>query len=728
MELKCTPERKIYPSDKEFGFMVVEYRISNEQQRELPDPSSPLFKAVGLMLPFTSGSTVTLYGDKWESDGNGNKSFAVTGYDEQVRRDAGSIAAWLTSLDGCDATLAQRIMSLAPAPNTIQMIISDPEIITRAVHSKYARQRIREDFNLHVKKDAAFWLRKTFPKMQAGDIRNTVLQIDSLESLRKDPFRFSIMGALPFQAAKKIAKLEGLEKLSMTEISAAVMDVLAQSEGRTSGNLFSGDTVGNTFCDADSLRMNVKELLGAELSDRIINTAIVNLVESDAVTCAKGRYVYRKATSDAEYGIVDEVKRINAAEVDLIDPLQLKYDIYGIENELHMRLAPEQRAAVKTAMMNSMTLLIGGPGVGKTTIEKVILQVYRKHHPTDGVLLIAPTGKAARRMSESTGENASTGHHALNVPAGSEVIQSDVVFDAGLIMIDEASMLDSQLFWALLKATRTGTRVVVVGDTNQLPSIGAGNVLYELIVSGEIAVARLETVYRQKAGSTIAVNCARIKSGNTSLEYADGVFELHLATTQADAVAELKKAYQAELDAGLSVDDICVLTPYRRTTPTGTNQLNATLQNMVNSSNVSIKYGEKTFRLGDKIICNENSPQTDVSNGDVGRITDIHAKNFQVDFGDGRNIEYRKSDLKNFDLAYAITIHRSQGSEYKTVIVVVSDEHRQMLKRNLVYTACSRAKSKVILIGSSSALEASITTEDVTRRRSRLSALLRTER
>ena len=705
--------------------MVVEFRAAKESIDSLPSKASPLFKAVGWLLPVTDGSIVTLYGDKWEPDKSGDGfTLHTTKYDERVPKDAFTVKSFLASLDGCDHTIATKIMSEVKSTDVLDTLDNNPGIFDRAIKTSYIASKVKDAYYLRrpSHRDTVFYLHNKFPWMDANIVKEVALSAETLDALLSDPFAFAISTSLSFRDAKEIAKENGVSSTSFSGIEAALVDVVNQSEGRTSGKLFASDAVGNTYVDVSDLREKAASELEMNPYDPQFNQAIASLVGKHIFTCPQGKYVYRKQTSDAEYGIADEIHRLLSANIQPPDETELKYDIYSVENQQRMRLAPEQRAAVKTALSNTITLLIGGPGTGKTTIEKVILSVYRMHS-TEPAVLIAPTGKAARRMSESTGEPASTGHKALNVTADCEVINSNVIFDAGIILIDEASMLDSQLFHALLKATRVGTQIVIVGDTNQLPSIGSGNVLFELIESGKIAVARLETVYRQKAGSTIAVNCARIKSGRTSLEYEDGIFEKVLTSSQEEAEEAILSAYQQELDSGLSVDDICVLTPYRRTTLTGTNQLNQKIQKMViREGTPFLKYGDRKFYVGDKIISSVN--ENDVANGDIGFITCIDGSNFRVDFGNDRIVQYKKNDLRNFELAYSITIHRSQGSEYKTCIIVVTDEHKKMLKRNLIYTAVSRAKSKVILVGQDSALSTSILTEEVTKRKSRLAALI----
>lgn len=721
MTIECTPERKVFPSDKadELDFMVCTYRATDSSV--LPEwCTSPIFKAKGVMLPYTRGASVCLEGSTWDTSKD-EPTFCVESSRWNMPDTKESLFRFLMDLDGCDKECAARIVNLSMTNAPMSNLDIDMEPFEKAIKSPSLAKKVSEAYAIRrAKRDEFFFLLSRASKDVSPSVCATAaVAAPSVADLQMHSLRYCIEGLLPYTLAKKIAKEFGVSYQSLEGIKAAVIDVLKQSEGSSTTRIYGEDTPsGNTYCPVQTCRLKTANMVGLLESDPKIMAAIKGVIDDGYCVAVKGKYLYRAATCDAEYGIAEEVIR-------LLDykPVQRDYkdDIYCLENIKHIRLAPEQRNAVKVSLSNAVTLLIGGPGTGKTTIEQVIIEVYKKYNK-DNVLLVAPTGKAARRMSESCGLPASTVHKALGVSAGPEVLKSATVLDAGLILVDEASMLDAQTCFALFKAIKAGTQVVIVGDTNQLPSVGAGNVLYELIESHVVPIAQLETVYRQKAGSTIAVNCARIKRGATNLEYSD-TFVLEIATSQEDAVEKVMAAYDEELARGLTADDICLLSPYRRSTPTGVNQMNPILQKkFIAPETASISYGRKKFFLGDKVMCMTNGD--DVANGDTGYITEIKGGRFTVDFGDGRTVEYAKSALRNFDLAYAISIHKSQGAEFKTCIIVLMDEHASMLKRNLIYTAVSRAKQKVFLISTVNALETAIQTEDVTRRLSLLGTIL----
>lgn len=721
--IRCVVERKLFPPVKEdeLGFTICAYRALDIS--ELPaDAQSARFVAKGPLLPCSPHSAIVLIGDRWEKKGE-EYTLNCIDYEETIPNTITAVSGFLETLCGCEKKDVCRIMNNTPGNNPLAAISDDGSIIRKSVKNKYAAEKIYNSCFLRREKKSAFFyvlpfLPKKCPAQVAADV---AVQAEGVDEIRQNPFKFVIEGVLPYRTGKAIAKENKVPLDGMEGVQAAIIDVLKQGEGLSAGDAYDNEeTVGNTFTTIEELQRKVGNVVGINKSAPIIWDALDALLKEGHCTCAQGQYIYRKATSDAEYGIAREILRLMSCEVSSRD---YKLDIYGLENKKQMRLAPEQRNAVKVALANPVTLLIGGPGTGKTTIEQFVIEVYRMYHDAP-ILLVAPTGKAARRMSESTGEPACTVHKALGVLADAEVISTDTILDAGLVIVDEGSMLDAQVSFALLKAIPQGAQVVIVGDTNQLPSVSAGNVLFELINSKAVPVAALETVYRQKAGSTIAINCARIKRGGEELEYSD-TFRFVEAESQEDAVNKIIEAYQGELAAGLGTENICLLSPYRRTTPTGVNQLNKQLQEiLVEAETPSLTYGAKTFYLGDKVMMMAN--REDVANGDVGYITEIDPsrKKFSVDFGDGVPRAYPKSDLRHFDLAYGISIHKSQGAEFDTCIIVMMDEHKTMLKRNLIYTAISRAKKKVILVGSKLALRTAILTEDVTKRQSRLGSII----
>lgn len=335
-------------------------------------------------------------------------------------------------------------------------------------------------------------------------------------------------------------------------------------------------------------------------------------------------------------------------------------------------------------------------------IQKAILDIYQSEHD-DNIVCCAPTGRAARRMEESTGFSASTVHKALGLYTGEDgSFGADEKLSADLVIADESSMLDIYVAGSLFQSLKEDCRLVIVGDADQLPSVGPGAVLSELIASGCIPVVRLDHVFRQKDGSRIAENAKRIRHGETRLDYGED-FQFIQSDDIAGSAGIIEKLYLKEI-AECGIDQVALLSPYRKKTETGVNALNEKIRDLVNPSGRSraeVTCGKRIFRSGDKVMQIKN--KDDVSNGDIGFIQEIRKDGsdveVRIDFGDGRVKDYDASLLELLDLGYASTIHKAQGSEYQTVIINLQSAHYIMLNRPLLYTAVTRGKKKVIIVG-----------------------------
>lgn len=371
-------------------------------------------------------------------------------------------------------------------------------------------------------------------------------------------------------------------------------------------------------------------------------------------------------------------------------------------------LNKDQKKAIHTVMSNPVTIITGGPGTGKTTAIRGLIRLFEDMDKK--VVLAAPTGRAAKRMTDLSGFEAKTFHRLLGYSMGRGYRNKK--FDADILIIDEASMLEQVMFRHLLDAIDEKAKIVLLGDTNQLPSIGAGDVLNQLIQSGTIPVINLRENFRQKSGSLIAANAENVKAGiipDSTDDKRD--FILMKEKNDGSIRSKLLRLVKEEIPAICHVDpkDIQVVTPQQEG-PLGAKELNIVIQEAVNPDSPEIKRGMKRFRLGDRVMQTANSAEQKVYNGETGWISNLDPEKqiFEVTFYDGKKLFYDKSRFKELTLAYATTVHKLQGSETDYMVLVLASSHRPLLYRNLLYTGISRAKKLCVLVSEGKALETAV--------------------
>ena len=397
-----------------------------------------------------------------------------------------------------------------------------------------------------------------------------------------------------------------------------------------------------------------------------------------------------------------------------------------MKETLGICLSSQQERAVQAAFHHSLSIITGSPGTGKTTVLRAIIEVFRCICPDKKLLLMAPTGRASRRMAESTGvTDAKTMHSAMGL-GGEEGAVTDKkvkLLDADLLIVDEFSMVDMWLAQQMFQRVRASCRIVLVGDPDQLPSVGAGQVFASLIKSGQIPVTVLDQIFRQSKDGLIAYNAKFINEGSTRLYYGPD-FQFVESGNQQETAATILQLYTAEIQAS-GVENVQILSPFRSRGEASADLLNLAIREQVNpfrSEEEEIRLGLKVFRVGDRVMQTKNTEK--VSNGDLGFVRGIEThsdgKRLLLDFGTDRLLTYRMEELANLDLAYATTIHKAMGSEFETVIVPVIKPHAIMLYRNLLYTAITRAKKKVILVGQKSTLFLAVHKADISKRNTRL--------
>jgi exodeoxyribonuclease V alpha subunit len=552
----------------------------------------------------------------------------------------------------------------------------------------------------------------------------------SLQILKDDPFMLTAIKGFGFLTVDGIARKLGCKPTDPGRIQAG-MEFVLKAAG-IEGHLFLKKGVlieeSHNILNKGYPEDTVPE---EELLAQYIN------MEDKRIIVTEKKCVYHRIMYDHEVAVAESVVKLLGGSIDPVDCTEL---MRHASQSLDIKFSKEQEQAVSMAFSNRISIITGGPGTGKTTVLKAILHVFKRLFQ-GSVLLAAPTGKAARRMHESTGENAMTLHRALRMKSDDDQ-ENPTGIDYDFVVVDEFSMVDMSLCSWLFRSLKSSCSIVLVGDADQLPSVGPGNVFYEFINCKLIPVTRLSYVYRQQSGSIIARNAAKIRDGDHALSYGDE-FSLRPCESAKDASDLIAKLYLEEL-AQKDISTVQVLTPIRKNGLAASNFLNIRLRDLANPADPSkneIWIGQKLFRTNDRVMQIKN--QLDISNGDVGTITSIqpeskpfppnrspkdmdpgerkqYAPHVNIAFTDDRRVCYNYEEMEVIEHAYAVTIHKSQGSEYETVIMPLLMDFYIMLRRNLVYTGITRAKKKVVIIGSSKALGIAIAKNDIATRNTKL--------
>jgi exodeoxyribonuclease V alpha subunit len=530
----------------------------------------------------------------------------------------------------------------------------------------------------------------------------------SIEKVRENPFNLAkdIFG-IGFLTADKIAKNLGIAHNSPQRIDAGIEYALYELSNE-----------GHVCYPLDEFLEEAAKMLGVGAAE--VSARIGELKESIVVAELGGRpFVWVHRLYLSEEGIASEILRLKRSPCAL-RPVDTLKALSWAEGELKMELAKNQKAAVAMALEEKVVIITGGPGTGKSTITKAILRITEKL--SKKIILAAPTGRAAKRMTEITGQKASTIHSLLefDFKVGNFKRNRQNPLDCDLIVVDEASMIDTVLMYCLLRAIPSRARVIFVGDIHQLPSVGAGNVLKDMIQSEKIFVQSLNEIFRQAAGSKIITNAHRINQGIfPDLRNGPQSDFYFIAEEEPEKLLETLINLVAKRLPGRfklhPYDDIQLLAPMRRGV-IGTENLNAALQKALNK-NTPVYVAGRHFALGDKVMQIRNNYTKEVYNGDIGRIVKIDMDEHELLVKvDERIVAYDFTELDELVLAYAVSIHKYQGSECPCVVIPVHTSHFKMLHRNLLYTGVTRGKRLVVLVGTKKAIAIAVKNDEVKKR------------
>ena len=543
---------------------------------------------------------------------------------------------------------------------------------------------------------------------------------DSVAIIKRDPYRLcrDIWG-IGFATADRIALAVGLPKDSPLRARAAIVFTL-----RTEA-----DEAGHCWTSEPDLLLHAQELVG--ISVETLAEALKHELDAGRVV-KEGDRLYLRDLWVAERRVAAKLKDLLASPP-AFAPIDPDRAVAWWERKTGFTLAPAQLRAVRASVGSKVSIVTGGPGVGKTTIIRALVEIFQArtgvHKIT--VQLGAPTGRAAKRMAESTGAPAQTLHRLLkyNPQTNAFTYNEERPLAGDVFIFDEMSMVDIRLMADLVVALPRRATLILVGDTDQLPSVGPGNVLRDLIASQTIPTSQLTEIFRQDSSGLIVRNAHHVNAGEP-FETRAGASDFYFVAQDDPA-----KALDLVLDFMVTriprhfhlepLQDVQVLTPMRRNL-LGAENLNAAIQKRLNGSGPGVVRGGMEFRAGDRVMQLRNNYDKDVYNGDVGFVQSVEpAERTLVVLFDGRPVEYRAADLDELTLAYATTIHKSQGSEYPAVIVLLHRQHYMMLQRNLLYTAITRGKKLVLVIGSPWAVKQAIETNVVRARRTSLAERMR---
>ena len=559
---------------------------------------------------------------------------------------------------------------------------------------------------------------------------------DAIAIIKANPYQLcrDIWG-IGFATADRIALSVGIPKDSLLRARASLTYTL-ESEAEDGGHCWTFEN--DLLLHANELTEIPTEILGQALEEELEAGHII--AESDPAAAGgedpswaerhdvtAPRKIYLKSFYWAERQTAAHVKRILGAPCSF-KPIDAGKAVSWWEQKAGFTLANQQSTALERCLGNKFSIITGGPGVGKTTIIRALVDIYSMRKLK--LVLAAPTGRAAKRMTESVGAPAQTIHRLLkwNPVTNKFTYDEENRYDADVFIFDETSMIDIKLAKELLSAIPDTAAVVWVGDTDQLPSVGAGSVLGDLIKSGAVASTRLDHIFRQDSSGLIVLNAHHVNAGEP-LEVRQGDTDFYFMRCE-DPIQCVQRAIDfmtTRIPRKFGLDplaDVQILTPMRRNL-LGTENLNVELQKALNPSGDAVIRGGTMFRTGDRVMQLRNNYDKDVYNGDVGFVKAVDPEDRKlVVLFDGRPVTYEAADLDELVLAYAMTIHKSQGSEYPAVIVILHTQHYVMLQRNLLYTAITRGKKLVLLMGVPYAIDQAIKNNTVRERRTSLAERL----
>lgn len=700
MQIQGVLEKIIF-NNKQNGYTVALVKVDGKH-----------ITVVGNMPNLNIGELLTFDGE-YGTHKTFGEQFAATSVAVAVLEKSDEIYRYLASkaIRGIGPSTAEKIIE-AFGDDALNVIADEPQRLAniKGISLKKAIE-ISEDYARQVgSRDVVMFLQKFGISMASALKIYQQYKTSSINKIKENPYILCNIRGIGFSIADRIALQMELPLDSPQRVYYGIISIMHNAIGQ-----------GHVCAPVEAVVRNSSAILG--LSEDEIELQLMKIVQSGRLVIREG-HVFLLAYDEAESTVARRVKEIISYENDVIDE---------IHNPSGIELDENQLAAVKLSCKNNFIIITGGPGTGKTTIMRTLIETFESVNLK--IELAAPTGRAAKRISEVCNREARTIHRLLEIERmlddDTQVFMRDQYnpLECDVLIVDEASMLDLQLAASLLRAVRNFTRVIFVGDVDQLPPVGAGDVLRDLIKSEAVPVAFLTEIYRQARESHIVVNAHRVNDGEELDLDSAADFEFVSLNNEYEILSELIK--QMEKTQFL---DTQVLSPMRKGI-CGVYNLNLELQSVLNPQNGKkneCKMGGNIFRVGDKVMQIKNNYSMEwksegkkgqgVFNGDIGQITHIDTEDeiIYITFDDDKEVAYNSANIAELELAYATTVHKSQGSEYACVMLVIDDIPPMLVNRNLLYTAMTRASDRLVVIGRKSVLNMMIANVHVKKRYSQL--------
>lgn len=672
----------------------------------------------GTMADIMEGQDYTFWGTLVQHPKYGEQ-LKVTRYERAKPSSKGLVKYFASDhFKGIGVKTAQKIVDLY-GDNTIDQILADPSRLVTinglsAVNREAFVSKLRQNYGTEMllSKLAEYGI----PNKLALQIQDTYKE-ETLEIVQKYPYQLveDIQG-IGFKIADQLAQQLGIESDAPERFRAGLVHTLFSQSIET----------GDTYIEARDLLSHTIDLLEnarqVELDPALVADELAHLIEEDKIQNVETK-IFENSLYFAEEGIRSNLIRIlEKGKQETFDATKLDSIIEQVEQDLGIRYDHIQKKAICDAINHKVFILTGGPGTGKTTVINGIIATYAALHKLNlakkqelPILLAAPTGRAARRMNELTGLPSATIHRHLGMTGDDDTSHLDDYLDADFIIVDEFSMVDTWLANQLLSNISSNSKILIVGDADQLPSVSPGQVLADLLKIPLLPQTKLTKIYRQGEDSTIVTLASQIQQGILPADFTEKKADRSYFEATSEYIPDMiKKIVAAAIRSGIPAQDVQVLAPMYRG-PAGIDQINQLMQDLINPSEkdqLVFEAPDCQYRQGDKVIHLVNDAESNVFNGDLGYITDLLPGKYTdskqdeltINF-DGNEIIYPRSEWYKIRLAYAMSIHKSQGSEFPVVILPITRSSHRMLQRNLVYTAITRAKSKLILLGEKAAFD-----------------------